>query len=337
MDFSQNKETQRKKKCKYKDYIFILFTIISFIFLSTSFLFQSKMVEVKATTINSDYLVIATNINQTVTHSSGASFKMNGSRKLLSKARSENIIVTLTTTGGTALTPIYNAFFFLPDSGINTYAYACQIPDSYKNGEIASIAIHLTDGTYYSIRTNNYPTTFNLTIDIASVGSVNVFNVNCSNQTYTTSFINNDAIYNILGNHFLNTYQCSGRGDSVDENNLRNNWPSSSAIALTGVSVSKLPELLTNYLANYCEINSSSLSLALQRYDYIVFYKYQLTDYLNRSSSTNGRYYLKEKGFTYMNQKTLNMETTIIIVSSLTLLLSTSLLVILIRKRMKNQ
>lgn len=234
---------------------------------------------------------------------------------------------------GSNTTNIRNCFFKVKNMNYsNQYVYGLRTPN-YGTGTYTKLTFHLWTGNNRKRKTEYYPITFNVSIDLSSSFSSNVFHINCSSKTITShESIPSQDIYDAFGRYFLSMCPCSGRGDEVDKENVTSSWARIKSGKI--FTDSKIPVELKNYFASYDTFDGSDISLAIQRYDYILFYKrYELDDFLNRSTLMGERYESVHPTLYYYKEEN-NIQTFVIIVSSSIAFLSiTSLLILLIKKR----
>ena len=237
--------------------------------------------------------------------------------------------VTMTFSNANETTTISNAFFKMYLPSIGNYVYGVSVP--LCNNEISrysSISFHLWNNHV----TNNYPDVLDVSISIVLNKVTNLYIVDTANQLITEySDISISTIYNSYGDYFLSKVTCSGRGDKTDETKVRNAWNTMTNEQI--ITAPKMPSSIKNYLKTYIASGTSNLAKAIERYDYIVFRKYGLTDFLSRGEFLGLRAVEKTNVTPIAMMNNDDYSIYIIIVASSVALLSITVLTVLIMKK----
>ena len=323
-----------------KPWRFLLFLLVgislisSFHFLTSATQKNSKCEAVNGICSN-EYILFTTSACQDYKDvSDDAMFLLNGGSVCEPGDSNTMDNVHIKFINGSTTTNIRNCFFKVKNmSYANQYVYGLRTPN-YGTGTYTRLTFHLWTGNNRKRRTDYYPISFNVSIDLTSSISSNVFHINCSSKTITShENISSQGIYDSFGRYFLSMCPCSGRGDETDRENVSSSWTRIKNGKI--FTDSRIPSELKDYFSSYDMIDTSDFSLAIQRYDYIIFYKkYELDDFLNRSSLVGSRY--KSRDYNPLSfAKEENTQTLVLIISSSVVLLSITALSILIIKKRK--
>ena len=214
-------------------------------------------------------------------------------------------------------------------SGTIHYVYYIKAPlVNKKEALFTSVECHIFLGTT-SVGGKTYFVTANPIIDLTQNKSPEILLFHISRNTYTYS---NLHLYDFYGEYFLRMCPCSGRGDASDRQNTSTSW--GMMINEKILNSTKLPTEIKRYMSNYSTVDSSTFSLAMERYDYIMFYKrYGYTDFLNRSTVGNARYNMKDNPSMSFYMKEEDISDYVVIICSVIALLSIATLSILIIKK----
>ena len=328
-------------KKQKKSRLFICFTLLTVPLLSSLFIinpfknvesYETRKCEAVNGICSNEYILFTTSRCQNYKDvGDDAMFMLNGGSVCDPGDSNDIDNVHIKFINGSSTTNIKNCFFKVKNMDYpNQYVYGLRTPN-YGSATYTRLTFHLWTGNNRKRRTEYYPITFNVTIDLDSSFSSNLFHIDCNSKTITShENISSESIYNSFGRYFLSMCPCSGRGDETDRENISSSWTRIQNEKI--FTDNKIPAELKSYFASYDSFDGSDFALAIERYDYILFYKkYELDDFLNRSNLVGERYKSHNVAqFIYQKEDTQTL--IIIIASSISLISITTLIVVMIKK-----